>query len=197
MPQFGTVIGLQNNTRKQLCCRLAPTLQGVYTNHLWPAEILFTQVYLNYWRKWHVLVFLRIFFRQSLPKRRLFWDRLTTLLLIIALPRAQAGALQLLPHGWPPTLLEGNPRTVLLSAFYSSQKQSLCLQLTTDFDLLICSLEQEYKKMCQTLVAAVALETFTVKHLLKKETSLLPLLSTSYSLFPPNLLPTQTAAQVW
>lgn len=39
--------------------------------------------------KRQVFVYLRIFFRQSLPKRSLFWDRLTTLLLITALPRAQ------------------------------------------------------------------------------------------------------------
>lgn len=73
-----------------------------------------------------------------------------------------------------------------------ARNKASCLMLATDFYVLICSLEQEYKKICQLLMAAVALERSLVYHLLKEETSLLPVLSTSYSFFPSNWLPTHT-----
>lgn len=41
-------------------------------------------------------------------------------------------------------------------------------------------------------MAAVALEISLVHHLLEEETSLLPVLSTTYSFFPLNWLPTHT-----
>lgn len=115
------------------------------------------------------------------------------LLLITLLPRARdqgsATAASLVTSnplgGKPKGLFCRQPSTL-------AKSKASCLKLDTDFYILICSLEQEYKKICRILVAAVALEVSLVKHLLKKETSLLPVLSTSYSLFPSNWLPMQT-----
>ena len=55
--------------------------------------------------------------------------------------------------------LGGKPKRLFCfqSATPDKSKAS-CLKLATDFYLLICSLEQEYKKICQILVTAVAPE---------------------------------------
>lgn len=95
----------------------------------------------------NICIFKGNIFRQSLPKSRLFWDRLIMLLLITVLPRARYQDSATAASRVTSSPLGGKPKGLFCCQPSTLAKsKASCLKLATDFYILIRSLEQEYKK---------------------------------------------------